>query len=266
MLDNTWLQAALLGVVEGLSEFLPISSTGHLILLIDLLHFKGPEGRVFEVAIQLGAILAVMWIYRARVWDLLLHSWKPGPQQQFTLAMVAGVVPAVVMGLAFYGFIKQALYHPPVVAWALVMGGVVILLIEKYKPAPKVLAVEDMRWRTALAIGFGQAMALIPGVSRSGATVMTALMLGVERKAAAEFSFFLAMPIMMMAVVYDLWKNAEHMHGEAWGLIAVGFIGAFLTALVVVRALLRFLATHGFAPFAWYRIVLGLVIFAVYFG
>ncbi len=258
-----YLQAVFLGVVEGITEFLPISSTGHLILLVDLLKFKGPPGKVFEVAIQFGAILAVMWIFRARIADILKHGWKKGPQQHFAIAVMLGMVPAIVIGAPLHHFIKEKLYNPPVVAAALILGGIAILLIERYKPVPKLHDSERIGWKEAFLVGIGQSVALVPGVSRSGATMMTSLMLGLDRRAAAEFSFFLAIPIMMLATFYDLYKARDGLTESGMGLIAVGFVAAFLTALVVVRFLLRFLATHGFAPFAWYRIGLGTVILGV---
>ncbi len=258
-----YLQAALLGIVEGITEFLPISSTGHLILMVDLLGFQGPPGKVFEVAIQFGAILAVMWLYRARLLDILQHGWHKGPQQHFAIALLLGVIPAILLGAPLHHAIKEHLYNPGVVAAALILGGFVMLLIERIKPAPKLAESARIEWKDALIIGFGQSIALIPGVSRSGATMMTGLMLGVQRQAAAEFSFFLAMPTMLLATVYDLYKARDGLTETGFGLIAVGFVAAFLTAHIVVRFLLHFLGTHGFAPFAFYRIALGAVILAV---
>ena len=260
MIGIEWLQAAFLGVVEGVTEFLPISSTGHLILLVDMLHFRGPSGKVFEVVIQLGAILAVMAIYRQRIWQLCRYGWRKGPEQHFIFALILGVVPAIVLGAPLHHYIKEMLYNPLVVGWSLLMGGIIILLVEKYKPAPRIQSSGDITWKTGLLIGCCQTLALIPGVSRSGSTIMGSLLLGVERRAAAEFSFFLAIPTMMLATFYDLYKARGTVSNEGYELIAVGFLIAFLTAYFVVRGLIRFLATHGFAPFAWYRIAVGSLI------
>ena len=254
-----FLNAALLGIVEGLTEFLPISSTGHLILLVDLLGFQGPPGRVFEVVIQLGAILAILVVFWRKFWNVLV-TLKAQSSQHFVRNILLAFLPAMIIGVFAHETIKTALFNPTVVAVALIVGGVAILLIEKYKPAPTIAATEDMGWKTALAIGFFQCIAMIPGVSRSGASIMGALMLKVERKAAAEFSFFLAVPTMLAATVYDLYKNHASMTSEGAGLIAVGFIAAFIMALLVVRWVLRFVQTHGYGIFAWYRIVLGTAI------
>jgi len=257
-----FLNAAFLGIVEGLTEFLPVSSTGHLILLVDLLKFQGPPGRVFEVVIQLGAICAIVVLYWRKFMDVLLHLDRR-QNQHFVRNILLAFLPAMVIGFFAHATIKTALFNPTVVAIALIMGGVVILLIEKFKPAPTIHQTEDMGWKTALTIGFIQCIAMIPGVSRSGASIMGALMLKVERKAAAEFSFFLALPTMLAATVYDLYKNHASITSEGAGLIAVGFLTAFITALLVVRWVLRFVQTHGYGVFAWYRIMLGSVILAL---
>jgi undecaprenyl-diphosphatase len=257
-----YLNAALLGIIEGLTEFLPISSTGHLILFVDLLKFQGPPGRVFEVAIQFGAILAIMALYWRKFWTVLTTLRSP-TSQYFVRNILLAFLPAMAIGVVAHETIKAALFNPTVVAWALMLGGVAILLIEKYKPAPSITATEDMGWKTALTIGFIQCIAMIPGVSRSGATIMGALMLKVERKAAAEFSFFLAVPTMLAATVYDLYKNRGTLDTQGMELIAVGFLSAFIVALLVVRWVVRFVQTHGFALFAWYRIALGAAILAL---
>ena len=256
------LTAALLGIVEGLTEFLPVSSTGHLILFVDLLGFNGPPGRVFEVVIQLGAILAILVLYWKKFWTVLV-TLKTSSSQHFVRNILLAFLPAMVIGVFAHETIKSALFNPTVVAVALIVGGVAILLIERYKPAPTIHATEEMSAKTALKIGFLQCIAMIPGVSRSGATIMGALLCGVDRKAAAEFSFFLAVPTMLAATVYDLYKNHATMTSEGAGMIAVGFIAAFVTALIVVRTVVRFVQTHGFGVFAWYRIVVGTVILAL---
>ena len=254
-----FLNAAFLGIVEGLTEFLPISSTGHLILLVDLLGFQGPPGRVFEIVIQLGAILAIIAVFWRKFWGVLTHLYEPH-SQHFVRNIALAFLPAMVIGFFAHSFIKAALFNPTVVAIALIIGGIAILLIEKFKPTPSIHRTEDMSAETALTIGFIQCIAMIPGVSRSGATIMGALMLGVERKAAAEFSFFLAVPTMLAATVYDLYKNHASITSDGVALIAIGFISAFVVALLVVRWVLRFVQTHGYGLFAWYRIALGSVI------
>jgi undecaprenyl-diphosphatase len=256
-------QAAFLGIVEGLTEFLPVSSTGHLILLVDLLGFEGPKGRVFEIAIQLGAILAVCVLYRERLWRVLRDAPGDAAARRFIAAILLGFLPAAVIGVLAGGFIKSVLFSPWVVSVSLILGGLVILAVERGKPAPRFAEVERFPPLLALAVGFCQALAMIPGVSRSGATIMGAMMLGVERRAAAEFSFFLAIPTMLGATVYDLVKNRATLSLDDGGLIAVGFVLAFLSALVVVRALLAYISRHGFGIFAWYRIALGLLMLGV---
>lgn len=257
-----FLSAIFMGIVEGVTEFLPVSSTGHLILFGDLLHFEGPPGHVFEVVIQFGAILAVVALYWHKFWQVLV-TLKTAPSQHFVRNILLAFIPAMVIGAVAHDTIKTVLFNPTVVAWALIIGGVAILLIERAKPAARVHSTEEMSWKTALIIGFLQCIAMIPGVSRSGATIMGALLVGVDRKTAAEFSFFLAVPTMLAASVYDLYK-AHKESGLALdsGLdqIAVGFVVSFIVALLVVRWLVRFVQTHGFGIFAWYRIALGALI------
>ncbi|MCC6719154.1 MAG: undecaprenyl-diphosphate phosphatase [Acetobacteraceae bacterium] len=254
-----WLQVVLLGVLEGLTEFIPVSSTGHLILMEAVIGFQGPPGRVFDIAIQLGAILAVVVLYFRRLLDVLLGLRHDPAARHFTLAVLLAFLPAAAIGAAAHGFIKAVLFSPWVVAVSLVVGGIAILLIERARPQPRIHAIEQLPLGRALAIGFIQCLAMIPGVSRSGATIMGALLLGVDRRTSAEFSFFLAIPTMFGATVYDLYKNRAGLNLDGGLLIAVGFIAAFLVALLVVRALIGFITRHGFAPFAWYRIALGLL-------
>lgn len=262
-----YLIAALLGVVEGLTEFIPVSSTGHLILFVDLLGFKGPHGRVFEIVIQLGAILAVCWLYRMKLWQVArgavifdAEAWR------FARNVKLAFIPAALIGVAFHDTIKSVLFSPQVVSVALVLGGIAILLIEKYKPAPRVFSSDAMHWKTAIAIGCFQALAMIPGVSRSGATIMGALLCGLDRRAAAEFSFFLAIPTMLAATSFDLYENWKFLDSHDAGVIAVGFIAAFLSGRLVVSRVLDFVGKHGFAPFAYYRIVLGTIMLAIMFA
>jgi undecaprenyl-diphosphatase len=261
------LDAAFLGVLEALTEFLPVSSTGHLILLVDLIGFQGPPGRVFEVVIQLGAILAVCFAYRSKLRDVAVGLPHDAGAQRFALVIVLAFLPAMILGALLHGFIKSVLFSPQVVSVALVLGGIAILAIERLRPAPRIHAVEELSPRLALGIGLAQCVAMVPGVSRSGATIMGALLFGVERRTAAEFSFFLAIPTMLGAAAFDLWQNRATLSAEGGLVIAVGFLAAFVVALFVVRWFVEFVGRHGFAPFAWYRIGLGcLMLLALQFG
>lgn len=255
----SWLNAVILGLVEGLTEFLPISSTGHLLLMAEILKFQGPPGHVFEIVIQLGAILAVVAVYFQRLWRVLVTAPKDAASRRFIFAVLLAFLPSMVIGFFAHGFIKAVLFNPLVVAISFIVGGVLILLIEKLAPKPVVQSVETMPLKTALGIGLVQCLAMIPGTSRAGATIMGALMLKVERRVAAEFSFFLAIPTMAAATTYDLYKNFDNLHDGDIATIAVGFVVAFLSALFVVKTLIGFIGRHGFAPFAWYRIVAGAV-------
>lgn len=258
-----YLQAAFLGLVEGLTEFIPVSSTGHLILLVDLLGFQGPEGKVFEIVIQLGAILAVIVLYAPTLFGVVWRAPSDPAARRFILAVTIAFLPAAVVGALAHGFIKSVLFSPWVVSVSLVVGGVAILLIERIRPVPRHADIGAFSPGLALRIGACQILAMVPGVSRSGATIMGALLMGVERKTAAEFSFFLAIPTMLGATVYDVYKNRATLDLDGGALIAVGFTVAFVAALLVVRTLIVFLGRHGFAPFAWYRIVAGTAMFAV---
>jgi undecaprenyl-diphosphatase len=256
--------AAFLGIVEGLTEFIPVSSTGHLILLVDLLGFKGPPGKVFEVAIQLGAILAVCWVYRARLIGTVLGLFRMDePSWQFTYNLFVAVLPALAFGALLHGYIKSVLFSPWVVAVALIVGAAAIVAVERYRPVPVHATVDTFRPWLAFRIGLFQCLALVPGVSRSGATIMGAMLLGADRRAAAEFSFFLAIPTMAAATAYDLWKNRAALEGEGWLVILVGFVAAFVAAMLVVRWLVAFVGRHGFIPFAVYRVVLGVMMLIV---
>lgn len=254
---TTLFEAALLGLIEGLTEFIPVSSTGHLILFGDLLGFEGPPGKVFEIVIQLGAILAVCWAYRERLVHVATgFASEPGPRR-FVLNLLLAFLPAAILGVLLHDFIKTVLFSPYIVCTTLILGGIAILLIERLVPQSRHVDVEQMAPRTVLAIGFCQTLAMIPGVSRSGATILGALMLGVERRTATEFSFFLAIPTMLGATVYDLYKNRATLSFDGVLVIAVGFVVAFIAALIVVRGVIAFIERHGFTPFAWYRIAIG---------
>ena len=260
-----YLTAGLLGIVEGLTEFLPVSSTGHLILADALLGIEGPASKLFDIVIQLGAILAVCWVYRERFTAAALGLASDPVSQRFVANIVIAFLPAAVVGVFAHGFIKEVLFSPWVVAVSLVVGGILILVIERVRPRPHIDNVDDMKMRTALAIGRCQVLAMIPGVSRAGATIMGAMMLRVDRAAATQFSFFLAVPTMLGATVYDLYKNRAILSVENGILIAIGFVVAFLCALFVVRTLVGFVSRHGFGVFAWYRIALGGLALALLF-
>ena len=255
-----WLKAGLLGIVEGVTEFLPVSSTGHLILAGHLLGWTDSRAETFEIFIQLGAILAIVWLYRARLWSVTRHAFTNDPDRRFILSLLIAFLPAAVIGLLFHHAIKERLFTPMVVAMALVIGGVAILLVERWAPDSR----EDDAFRltpgTALGVGLAQVLSLIPGVSRSGATIMGGFALGLTRRAATEFSFFLAIPVMFAATLFDLWSGRGALNAGDVPVFAVGFVVAFLSALVVVRAFLRYVSHQSFAAFAWYRIVFGLLL------
>ena len=256
------LAAALLGVVQGLTEFLPVSSTAHLLLAERWLGFDDPGG-AFTVMIQLGAVLAVVWLYRDKVWSVVAGLPHSAESRRFALVVLAGCVPALVAGALFADYVKQVLYYSPlVIGVAFVAGGVVMLAVERLRPAPDVHGVDRIPVGRAFGVGLCQVLALVPGVSRSGATIVGGLALGLERTTAAEFSFFLSMPTMTAAFAHDLLEVRHVLAPERFLQIGVGFVTAFLAALVVVRPFLRFIGRSGFAPFAWYRIVAGTALLA----
>jgi undecaprenyl-diphosphatase len=257
------IKAFILGVVEGATEFLPISSTGHLIIVGDLLQFNSERDKVFKIVIQLGAILAICWEYRARLGHVVANVGEPASKRLFVNIALA-FLPAAILGMLFHDIIKTYLFTPLTVSMALILGGFAILLIEKYKPEFDTATVDDMDWKHALKIGLAQSMALFPGVSRAGATILGGVVFGLSRKAAAEFSFFLAIPIMFAATGYDLFKNWELLHANDIPVFAVGFITAFFSALLMVRGLLKYVSNHDFRIFAWYRIVFGLIVLAYF--
>lgn len=252
------LKALVLGIVQGLTEFLPISSTAHLLLGERLLGFED-EGKVFTVMIQFGSILAVMWLYRAKIIDTVVGLPTKPEARRFALLIVAAFLPALVAGLFLADYVKTVLQESlAVIAWAFILGGIVMLLIERFRPAPTVMEAEKTPFIRAIGIGIFQTLALIPGVSRSGGTIIGALALGLDRRAAAEFSFFLAMPTMAAAFVHDLMQlQTQTVTAERLVVIAVGFVAAFFAALVVVKPFLEFVSRAGFGPFAWYRIGMG---------
>ena len=258
-----YFQALLMGIVEGLTEFFPISSTGHLILVGELMNFWTHDKRVvFEISIQLGAILAVCWDYRERLNRVTRGFFSKEPvSTRFVVNILVGFLPAAVIGFFAIGVIRDYLFSPFVVAFMLILGGVVILWAERREHIVRVHDVDDMRWQDALKVGFAQCLAMVPGTSRSGATIIGGLLVGLSRKTAAEFSFFLAVPTMIGATVYSVFKHRHEFILADLPVFAIGFIAAFLVAAWVVKALVAFVSTHGFTVFAWYRIGFGLFIF-----
>jgi len=254
------MQAFILGVVEGVTEFLPISSTGHQIIVADLIDFEGQRAMAFNIIIQLGAILAVIWEYRRKILDVVVHLPRQRQAQRFTVNLLIAFLPAVALGVAFADLIHQYLFNPVTVAMALVVGGVLMLWAERRSHRVHAETVDDMSWKDALKIGCAQCLAMIPGTSRSGATIIGGLVFGLSRKAATEFSFFLAMPTMVGAAVYSGYKYRELFQSSDLAVFAIGFVTAFIFAMLTVRALLKFIGSHSYALFAWYRIGFGLLI------
>ena len=258
------ITAVLLGIVEGLTEFLPISSTGHLIVAGSLLGFVGKVAQVFEIAIQSGAMLAVLWEYRTRFSHAIARAASEPPARRFLLNLLIAFVPAGLLGLALGSAIKAALFHPVPVAIAFIVGAFVILWAERrqrtYPATVRIAEVDDMGALDALKVGIAQTFALIPGTSRSGATIIGGMLFGLSRKAATEFSFFLAVPTLVAAGAYSLWKERAHLSIAELPMFAVGFVVSFLSALLCIRWLVRYVSRHDFVPFAWYRIAFGVVV------
>jgi len=258
------LQALILGVVEGLTEFLPVSSTGHQIVVADLIGFGGERAKAFNIIIQLGAILAVVWEYRAKILEVVVQLPHSSTAQRFTANLLLAFLPAAVLGVAFSDLIQAYLFNPLTVAAALVVGGVAILWAEGREHTIEVAEVDAMDWHHALKVGCAQCLALVPGTSRSGATIIGGLLFGLSRRAATEFSFFLAMPTMVGAAVYSGYKYRELFVRADLPVFALGFVTSFVFAMIAVRALLKFVASHSYAVFAWYRIGFGLLILATW--
>lgn len=265
-MDNlALLKALFLGLIEGLTEFLPISSTGHLILFGHLIDFKSDSGRVFEVVIQFGAILAVCWLYRQKIIALIRGFFSgEAHARRFAINVFVAFLPAVVIGVLAVDFIKQVLFSPLVVAFALIIGGLIIFAVEAREYKPKTIEATDISLKQAILVGFAQCVAMVPGTSRSGATIIGGMLLGLSRKAATEFSFFLAMPTMLGAATYDLFRNANVLTSDNLVNISVGFMAAFVAALLVIKALVKFVEKHSLRVFAWYRIVLGILILIIF--
>ncbi|MES2353766.1 MAG: undecaprenyl-diphosphate phosphatase [Pseudomonadota bacterium] len=259
------VKALILGIVEGLTEFLPISSTGHLILVGDLLGFNDEKGKMFEVAIQFAAILAVCWEFRSKIGEVVLNLHSSKQAQRFVFNLFIAFLPAAVLGLLFAKSIKAHLFKPVPVALAFIVGGIVILWAEKRKHSVRIETVDDIRWQDALKIGLAQCLALIPGTSRSGATIIGGLLFGLSRRAATEFSFFLAIPTLFAASLYEFYKYRSLLQAEDAGMFLVGGVASFISAFFAVRGLLRFVSKHDFTAFAWYRIIFGIVVLATAF-
>ena len=270
-------KAFVLGIVEGLTEFLPISSTGHLIIAGDLLNFQGPEVNTFSIAIQAGAIFAVCWFYRVRLVKVITGFWKPSKERQLVINLIVAFLPAAILGVLFADLIESFLFNPITVAIALVLGGLIIFWVEnrnsKLNIQPRVHEMDDMSARDAFYVGCMQCIAMIPGTSRSGATIIGGLVLGLSRRAATEFSFFLAIPTIFGATIYSLAKiflKVSTQQTFIWTTnmtvgFTVGFVVSFLSALIVVKWLLRYVSSNDFKAFGWYRIIFGLVILVTHY-
>ncbi|WP_106476081.1 undecaprenyl-diphosphate phosphatase [Phytohalomonas tamaricis] len=258
------LQALLLGIVEGITEFLPVSSTGHLILVGSWIGFESDASKVFEVVIQLGSILAVIWVYHQRVTTTVRGVFTRDPVSlQFARNVLIGFIPSAIIGALFIHQIKAVLFDPRIVAYMLIIGGVVIILVERFAKPRVTSGTDDITWRQALGVGIAQCFAVIPGTSRSGATIVGGMLSGLSRKTATEFSFFIAIPTMLGATTLDLWENHSLITANDALTIAVGFVAAFFSALVVVRALVRFVESHTLSVFGWYRIAMGALLLLI---
>ncbi|TFY96927.1 undecaprenyl-diphosphate phosphatase [Ramlibacter rhizophilus] len=260
-----WVKAALMGIVEGLTEFLPVSSTGHLILAGSLLGFTDAKAKVFDIAIQTGAIFAVILVYWQKIRTTVVGLPSQPLARRFSANVVIGVLPAIVLGLLLGATIKAHLFTPDVVATALIVGGLIILWAEKRAPvAARIEHTDDMSTWDALKVGLAQCVALIPGMSRSGATIIGGMLMGLSRRAATDFSFYLAIPTLIGAGVYSLWKERALLSVEDAPMFVIGLVFSFASAWICVRWLLRYVASHSFVPFAWYRIAFGIVVLAAW--
>ncbi len=260
----TAIQALILGVVEGLTEFLPISSTGHQIIVADLLNFGGERAMAFNIIIQLGAILAVVWEFRRKILDVVTGLPTQRNAQRFTVNLLIAFLPAVVLGVIFADLIHHYLFNPITVATALVVGGIIMLWAERREHQVHAETVDEITWKDALKVGLAQCLAMIPGTSRSGSTIIGGLLFGLSRKTATEFSFFLAMPTMVGAAVYSGYKYRDLFQPADLPVFAIGFVTSFIFAMIAVKGLLKFIANHSYAAFAWYRIGFGLLILATW--
>ncbi|WP_421933878.1 undecaprenyl-diphosphate phosphatase [Phenylobacterium sp.] len=255
---SDWIYAVILGIVEGVTEFIPVSSTGHLLLTKTLLGLPDGFWDTFTVLIQLGAILAVVALYFGKLWKVLIGLPTSAEARSFAISVLIAFIPGAIAGLALHDVIKTILFESPrLICWSLIIGGVVLLALDRWSPAPREGDAMALTWKTTLVVGLFQTLALIPGVSRSGATIVGSMLMRVEKRAAAEFSFFLAIPTMAGAFAVDLYKNKDALNVDQAGLIAVGFAVSFVVGFIFVRTLVNFVGRHGFAPFAWWRIVVG---------
>ncbi len=256
--SETILQALLLGLVEGLTEFIPVSSTGHLLLTQMALGLDDPFWDTFAVMIQLGAILAVVVIYFGRLWNVLVTLPSDPASRRFALSVIIAIIPAFIAGALLHDFIKTFLFDSPqLICWSLIIGGVILLVIDKTAPTPTEEDAMALPLSKSLIIGLFQVLSIVPGVSRSGSTIVGSMLIGVSKRAAAEFSFFMAIPIMVGAFVLDFWESRDALTNDNLGIIAVGFVASFVFGLVVVKYMLDFVQKRGFAPFGWWRIVVG---------
>ncbi len=256
------LKALFLGILEGLTEFIPVSSTGHLIVAAYLIEFSEIPEQVFEIAIQFGAILAICFVYQRRLLKVVFNLGSK-VEQNFVLNLLIGVLPAVVLGLLFHDFIKEVLFNVAVIAYALIIGGIILIIFDRLKLSNKVADLDQLSKLTAFKIGFCQCIAMIPGVSRAGATIVGGVAFGLTKRSASEFSFFLAIPTILGAALLDLYKNFEHLNMQHFFIILLGFIAAFFAAWLVVRQFISLVERYGFAPFGYYRIALGIVILLI---
>lgn len=254
------LKAAILGLVEGATEFIPVSSTGHLILVSNWLGLVDERAKTFNIFIQLGAILAIVWLYRTRLARSVTEARRDSAGRRLIINLLVAFLPAAIVGFLAHDWIKSRLFNPSVVAVALIVGGILILLIERWGPRSAVDDVNQVPTRSALGVGLAQVLSLVPGTSRSGATIMGGYALGLSRTAATEFSFFLAIPVMFAATGYDLLKSWALLAAPDLPMFAIGFVVSFLSALIVVRLFLSYVSKHSFRAFAWYRIALGVIV------
>jgi undecaprenyl-diphosphatase len=256
---SDWLSAIILGLVEGLTEFIPVSSTGHLLLTKTLMGLKDPSWDTFIVLIQLGAILAVVALYFQKLWGVLIGLPTRPEARRFALSVIFAVIPAFVAGLLLHDVIKKYLFESPlIICWSLLVGGIILLVIDKKAPPAVDHDAMDLPLHKVLIVGLFQCLSLVPGVSRSGSTIVGSMLLGIERRAAAEFSFFMAIPIMVGAFALDVYKNRDALDAGHMSIVAIGFVVSFLSGLVVIKLMLDFVSKRGFAPFAWWRIAVGL--------
>lgn len=254
-----------LGIVEGLTEFLPISSTGHLIVCADLIKFNNEVANLFEIVIQLGAILAVVWLYREKILNLIKTAFKDKKSFDFIVNLIIAFIPASLVGFFFHGIIKTYLFNPTTVSFALILGGYAIIYIENKKIKVKIQEAFDINKKSALIVGLAQILSLFPGVSRAASTIMGGVCSGLSRKASAEFSFFLAIPIMFAATLYDLYKSSSVLNTDSVIIIAIGFISAFISAIVVIKWFIKYISTKDFKVFGWYRILFGAFLLGFYY-